>query len=221
MHIILGGTTGLGWELATQLREQGGRVLVLGKTHHSEQHGEGLAFDLSDGESVRRGVSEIEERLGNEIIDAFYWSAGYGFRGNFGDQPSPESMAVVNFAGALPVVQWAWNKMLKQDTVSSMVIISSTSGLKPRSDEAVYVATKYAQTGLGRSLGMEAKRLGEKTRVTLFFPGGMRTSFWDGREPAGYDKYNDPKKVATKMIEVVAEQTDVYEELSIPRGSLV
>lgn len=221
MHIILGGTSGLGQELALQLRERGERVLALGKTHNNEQHGEGLGMDLSDKTSVERAIQELEERVGNETIESFYWCAGYGFRGNFGEQPTPELMATVNFAGALPMVQWVWNKMLKQDVLSNLVIVSSTSGLKPRPDEAVYVATKYAQTGLGRSLGLEAKRLNEKARVTLFFPGGMRTPFWNGREPQGYDEYNDPKKVAAKMLETVANQTEHYEELAIERGSLV
>lgn len=200
------------------MRERGKRVVVLGKSHHYEQHGEGLGFDLSDRESVSRAVLELEERFRESAVESLYWCSGYGFRGKFAEQSLPEIMAMVNFAGALPVVQWAWNKMLQQDIRSNMVIISSTSGLKPRPDEAVYVATKYAQTGLGRSLGMEASGSKSNLQVTLFFPGGMRTEFWNGREPANYDRYNDPKKVATKMLELVAEQKDTYDEFSLPRG---
>ena len=42
MHIILGGTSGLGLEMAQQLRKNGKRVLVLGKTHNPQEHGEGF-----------------------------------------------------------------------------------------------------------------------------------------------------------------------------------
>lgn len=65
---------------------------------------------------------------------------------------------------------------------------------------------------------MEASGSKSNLQVTLFFPGGMRTEFWNGREPANYDRYNDPKKVATKMLELVAEQKDTYDEFSLPRG---
>ena len=46
MHIILGGTSGLGLEMARQLRESGKRVLVLGKTHNVQEHGEGFPLDV-------------------------------------------------------------------------------------------------------------------------------------------------------------------------------
>ena len=60
-------------------------------------------------------------------------------------------MAEVNFSGALPLVQWAWRKMSTQNRKSVLTIIGSTSSVKARSDEAVYVATKHAQAGLARS----------------------------------------------------------------------
>ncbi|HMR73120.1 MAG TPA: SDR family NAD(P)-dependent oxidoreductase [Candidatus Saccharibacteria bacterium] len=221
MHIILGGTSGLGWEMAKLLRERGERVLVLGKFHNASDHGEGFAFDLHDEASVEWAVGELGRRLENEAIQYFVWAAGYGWRGNFGDMPDARSMAIVNFAGAVPFVQAAWRIMMAQEQPSTMVIISSTSGVKARPDEAVYVATKYAQTGLARSLGREVMRWEKSARVALFLLGGMKTRFWQGREPKHYKHYNDPAKVAHKVLDDLATQTDAYSEVSIPRGTLV
>lgn len=221
MHIILGGTSGLGWEMAKLLRKRGERVLVLGKFHNESDHGEGFAFDLHDEASVEWASSELERRLENETIQYFVWAAGYGWRGNFGDMTEARSMAVVNFAGAMPFVQAAWRCMTTQKQPSTLVIVSSTSGIKARPDEAVYVATKYAQTGLARSLGREVMRWHKTTRVALFLLGGMKTRFWEGREPKHYKHYNDPVKVAAKVLDELDAQAEPYVEVPIPRGTLV
>ena len=168
MHIILGGTSGLGLEMARQLRESGKRVLVLGKTHNTQQHGEGFQLDVYYPEQVEAAPARIEQILGSDAIEQFVWAAGYGWRGNFEDQPDARSMAEVNFAGALPLVQWAWRKMARQDQKSVLTIIGSTSSVKARADEAVYVATKHAQAGLARSLGMKADEQKLPVKVALF-----------------------------------------------------
>lgn len=221
MHVILGGTSGLGWELAQQLRAAGDRVLVLGKFYSETEFGEGFALDLYKEESVHWAIDELERRLGKEPLEYFVWAAGFGWRGDFGDQADVRGMALVNFAGALPFVQAVWRRMVNQATQSNMVVISSTSGIKSRPDEAVYVATKYAQTGLARSLGREAMRRDEPVHVALFLLGGMKTRFWQGREPKHYRHYNDPSKVATKILEELAQQTDKFHEVALPRGTLV
>ena len=81
------------------------------------------------------------------------------------------------FPGALPLVQWTWRKMSTQNRKSVLTIIGSTSSVKARSDEAVYVATKHAQAGLARSLGMQADEQKLPVRVALFLPGAMKTPF--------------------------------------------
>lgn len=213
MHIILGGTSGLGLEMAKQLRERGERVLVLGKTHNPQKHGEGFPLDVYYSDQVEAASARIEQILNGDDIDQFVWAAGYGWRGNFEDQPSVRSMAEVNFSGALPLVQWAWRKMSTQNRKSVLTIIGSTSSVKARSDEAVYVATKHAQAGLARSLGMQADEQKLPVRVALFLPGAMKTPFWNGRElPADYMFFNDPAKIATHIINAIDCQQQPFLE---------
>ena len=95
MHIILGGTSGLGLEMARQLRESGKRVLVLGKTHNTQEYGEGFLLDVYYPEQVAAASARIEQILGGDDIEQFVWAAGYGWRGNFEDQPDTRSMAEV------------------------------------------------------------------------------------------------------------------------------
>lgn len=221
MHIILGGTSGLGFEMARCLRADGERVLVAGRLYNEEAHGEGLELDVYDRAAVEQSLGELERRLGEDVLDSFVWSAGYIYRGNFADQTNVRSMAEVNFAGALPLVQWAWKRMTGQEVTGKLVVISSTSGVKPRSDEAVYAATKHAQVGFARCLGMEAEEHGKNAQVLLCLPGAMKTPFWNGHEPEDYESFNDPKKVADKILAAMNEQMVPYAELAMPHGTLV
>ena len=222
MQIILGGTSGLGLEMTRQLRESGKRVLVLGKTHNTQQHGEGFQVDVDYPDQVEAAPAQIEQILGDDNVEQFVWAAGYGWRGNFEDQPDARSMAEVNFAGALPLVQWAWRKMARQNQKSVLTIIGSTSSVKARADEAVYVATKHAQAGLARSLGMQADEQKLPVKVALFLPGAMKTPFWNGRElPADYVFFNDPAKIAKHIINAIEHQQQPYLEWALPKGTLV
>lgn len=196
-------------------------MLVLGKTHHSEVHGEGFGIDLANRESVDWACGELERLLQGENIEQFVWAAGYGWRGMFGDQPDTRVMAEVNFGGALPFVQVAWRQMKSQPSPSNLTIIGSTSSVKPRPDEAVYVATKHAQAGLARSLGIEAEAEEAAVKVSFIMPGSMKTPFWDENNlPSNYDTFNDPVKIATKIVEITSQQTESYTEASFPRGTL-
>ena len=224
MNIVLGGTSGLGKEIVHTLRERGEDTFVLGRSYSESKDGQGLAVDLTDRESVGRAVTDINQMLGTEALKSFWWVAGEGRNIDFHSQAHPENMAIANFAGALPLAQLAWRKLLA-DGEGTLAIVSSTSGVTPRADEAVYAGTKYAQVGFGRSLGLEAARLGTNAKVALFLPGGMRTEFWDKARPDDrpevYDTFNDPVKVAKRMVDEVDEQTTTFAEVDIPRGELV
>lgn len=220
MNIVLGGTHGLGWEIAETLRKSGEDTIVLGRSYDVAEHGEGIAIDLSDAENVRASLGRLEQLLGSSSIHQFYWAAGYGYNGDFASQENPQRMAEVNFANVMPVAQFVWGSMLKSAQDSNFVVISSTTGVRPRADEAVYAATKHAQVGFGRSLGMEAERLKAKARVALILPGGMQTPFWEGVEPSSFDTFNDPKKVAEKIVGDVNNQSDYFYEETIDRGSV-
>ena len=215
MHVILGGTRGLGWEFAQQLRSAGHMVFVLGRSYDPALHGEGCVGDLHSESSAQDAVSKL-----NDIeIESFYWSTGVIYKGDFSAQKDPHQMVNVNLSNPLLLVQYAWNQMLKRNA-GRMVIISSTTGVKARTNEAVYALTKHAQVGFARSLGLEAERLKSRVKVQLVIPGGMRTGFWDeyAMDPEIYSTYNEPNKVAAKILSSQTEET--FSEIVIDRGSV-
>ncbi len=222
MHIILGGTSGLGWEIMSQLRGRGERVLVMGLNYKEQYHGEGLRVDLYDPNSVEQITNQLQAMRSDDHVDSFIWAAGYGYRGNFADQDNVRSMGEVNFAGALPVIQWAWRQMIVQSKPSKFVVLGSVSGIRTRPDNAVYIATKFAQTGFARALGEEAARLDIPVNVHLFVLGGMKTPFWTGWQPGDeeYNTFNDPRKVAGKIVETIDTKEGYFTETLIERGTL-
>lgn len=221
LNIVLGGTSGLGKEIVTHLRKDEREVLVLGSSYDVEKHGEGAQVDLASEASVEVAVDVLRVRLGDKALSSFWWVSGYGYNGDFSEQDDPRRMGIVNYAGALPLVQLAEQKIVEQGE-GTLAIVSSTTGVKERDNEAVYAGAKAAQVHFARSLGKEIERVspGSLAKVTLFMPGGMRTPFWDGDRPGAYDSFNDPGKVAAAMIEAVDSQTSQFEEHTFERGTL-
>lgn len=217
-NIIIGGTHGLGQEIAKKLQSSGEETFVVGRTYDESEHGDGLKVDLSKAEEAKELAHKVKELSASAIN--FYWVSGYGYSGDFAEQESPENMAAVNFGNVLPAAQRAFKSMLALEEVSHFVVVSSTTGYKARADEAVYAGTKHAQVGFTRSLGLEAERLKSNVRVTLFMPGGMQTPFWEGNQPGSFGEFLDPAKVADHMFTVAEQQDTTFYEEVIERGSL-
>ena len=111
--------------------------------------------------------------------------------------------------------------MAQQRIRSTLTVIGSTSSIKARGDEAVYVATKHAQAGLARSLALQADEQHLPIRVALFLPGAMKTPFWRGSRPDDYAFFNDPAKVAEHILTAVNMQHQTFLEWPLPKGTLV
>jgi short-subunit dehydrogenase len=219
MNIIVGGTHGLGKEIALALQEQGQDTFVVGRSYDEAIHGEGAQVDLASAEESL-GLAQKVKELGEKALLSFWWVSGYGYNGDFTEQQKPEVMAAVNFGNVLPAAHAAFSAMVEHPEVSHFVVVSSTTGFKARKDEAVYAGTKHAQVGFTRSLGLEAERLGVAVKVALFMPGGIKTPFWDGNQPTSYNEFLEPAKVAEHVVKQVLEQEKpLYEEV-IERGSL-
>lgn len=220
--LILGGTKGLGKEIALKSLHDGDKIVVAGSSVVREYEEDGITYipcDLLARRSVNDLISKIEN---NQLppISKFFWVAGRLLKGDFAKQSSREIDEVmsVNFVNPTLIARAVWAQMQKATEECQFVVISSSSGVKARKDEAVYVATKHAQVGFTRSLGMENSN--PNVKVSLFMPGGMKTSFWDKNPTPDYDSFLDPKKVAQNVVVLSMFQDDLYEEYEIPRGSL-
>jgi len=237
--LILGGTRGLGAEIAKQCRERGERLIVTGRSAEDTidplsavRRGEDISVrtDLArsrptaDGPGYPHLQRVLEDVTFLADLTAFYWTSGAILRSPFAemDERSMTELVDANFTNALRVARMVWQHMRSHGRDSRFVVIASTTGKteKPRADEAVYAATKAAQVSFARALGHGATA--QDPRVALFCPGGMRSDFWKPGEidPDLYRTFLDQRKVASKILQELDAQTAPFLDRDIPRGSL-
>jgi len=105
----------------------------------------------------------------------------------------------VNLVGTAAVVRAALPWLERSS--GRVVTVASTLGFPALSDATAYCASKFGVVGFTRALAAEtAGRVG----VTLLVPGGMSTSFFDGRpeqyRPGPDAQLNRPEDVARSVL---------------------
>lgn len=218
--LILGASKGLGAAISQQCRDRGWltAIDVASSLSNSESNGHITRYcDLSDLASVQTFLDTVKDL---PPISHFFWVAGILLKGEFCFQQPAQlfNTVSINFGNSLLIAHRMWQEIACIQQAGSFTVISSSSGVNPRQDEAVYAACKHAQVGFTRSLALENKN--PKVKISLFLPGGMRTEFWRNNLNPDYEQFLDPTKVAAKIVDSVADQQESFLELAIPRGSL-
>ncbi len=221
VSLILGGTSGLGKEIAELCKINGDKVIVLGSSITKQYKRDDITYSPCDLRTML-SVNQLLNRLRFDefgIINRFFWVAGRLLKGDLSQQYDHDALEVidVNFRNSILVAKQIWGQMQVAKFESKFVVISSSSGVKARTDEAIYVATKHAQVGFTRSLGLENKN--PNLKVSLFMPGGMKTPFWDKNPQVDYNSFLDPVEVARRVFNNITLQSDSYMEVEIPRHS--
>jgi NAD(P)-dependent dehydrogenase (short-subunit alcohol dehydrogenase family) len=180
--IVTGGASGLGKAISEAVLERGGNAVVL----DVQQPQNGFAFeqvDLSRTREAEAAVGRIAEQHG--AIDAVVTAAGVDACGRIEDVDGEDwdRVVAVNLLGTAAVVRAALPHLERSG--GRVITVASTLGLRALSDATAYCASKFGVIGFSRALAAEtAGRVG----VTCLVPGGMQTSFFDGRD----ERYKPP-----------------------------
>jgi NAD(P)-dependent dehydrogenase (short-subunit alcohol dehydrogenase family) len=174
--IVTGGSSGLGQAIAQAVEDAGGRPVVFDVNPPSNGflHRQ---VDLSDTRSAEDAVRETAEESGE--LSAVVTAAGVDACGRIEDIPGAdwERVIGVNLLGTAAVVRAALPYLERSS--GRVVTVASTLGLRALSDATAYCASKFGVIGFSRALAAEtAGRVG----VTCLVPGGMQTSFFEGRD---------------------------------------
>jgi NAD(P)-dependent dehydrogenase (short-subunit alcohol dehydrogenase family) len=196
--IVTGGASGLGAAVAAELRDDGFEPVVLDRRPPAD----GLAFrevDLAHPRQAEAAVRAVAEASGG--LAAVVTAAGIDACGDLSDVDAEDwdRVVTVNLLGTVAVVRAALPYL--EASRGRVVTVASTLGIRALPAATAYCASKFGVVGFTRALAAEtAGRVG----VTLLFPGGMRTHFFDDRpeefKPAADQHLNDPHDVARSVV---------------------
>lgn len=183
--LLIGGTGGIGSQLAKLLTGSGAKVYITGR--NSEKLAVAgtiagipadrqLSLDISDEEGINKTIALVQQA---GPIDILINAAGIGII-----KPL-ESLTIKEFTDTLQVNLIGSFLLMKavlpgmKETKKGLIIhIPGVLGKVPMAGAAAYSASKYGLVGMMQSIREELKRT--EIRITNLFLGGVDSPFWDG-----------------------------------------
>ncbi len=196
--VVTGGASGLGAAVVRAAADEGLRPVSL-DLRAPELDVDHEIVDLADRDATEKTVAEIAARY--DGIAAVVTCAGIDACGALADINGEawDRVIAVNLLGTAAVVRAALPSLI--DTGGHVVTVASTLGLRALPDATAYCASKFGVVGFTRALAAE---LAGRVAVTMLVPGGMDTSFFDGRpeqyQPPPDMVMNDPANVAQAVL---------------------
>lgn len=193
--LIVGGTSGLGLEIAKRYTLDAHTVCVTGRKNPNLP---GATYqELAIGHEPSQLAKDIDRVLSNfENVNTLVYAAGFLQRGHIDEFSDGDLGAMVNVGLLAPAMLVQRLKRLSRTPIKVMLVTSS-SQYTPREFEPMYCATKSALAMLGASL-VRDREIG---KVLVVAPSGIKTPFWQETKE-NTDTMLDPKWVSDKTIEL-------------------
>lgn len=164
--VVTGGTRGIGAAIADALREDGWRVVTIGRTSGDVQ------ADVGDPEDVARAIEEIHERFGKVLVlvnNAGITRDGLALRMSDNDWGD---VLDTNLSGAFAFTRGVMGDMLR-NRWGRIVNVSSIVATRTQAGQANYIASKAGLLGLTGALAKEIGKRG--VTVNAITPGFIET----------------------------------------------
>lgn len=214
ISVISGGSSGLGFSIASKLLKEGKNIIVLGRDAEkliqaAEWLQTGLEYyrvtPVTCNIGSEKDVRNLGAYLKSQEIEVEYLFNNAG-RGLFAKASATTSEMIDDvFEATLKGMILLTSEILQitpADKELTIVNIMSTSALSGRIDETIYCAAKWGARGYTEALRTELK--GTKRNIIAVYPGGMKTDFWKapGQE-RDTSAFMEPDEVAEKIVNAV------------------
>ena len=194
--LIIGGTSGLGLEMAIRFSGDGNRVFVTGRKNPEKKNLEFVCLDITDdAKKLSLDLDRVVEY--SQPIHFLVYAAGFYENGLISDL-SDSDIAKMDNAGIRAPAMLLQRILRRQNELKGLIAITSTSQWIPRPKEPTYTTVKAGLAMLANSISLDS-RVG---KVLVVGPSGMNTEFWKGHERQRGDALLDPAWVAARILEL-------------------
>jgi len=194
--LVIGGTSGLGLELALCLQKNGHSVFVTGRNNPNQEKISYIRLDITSN------VEKFSKDLGKTLdesgpIHTLVYAAGFFQEGVISELNDADIITMTNIGLVGPAL--LLQKILqRQDELKNFIAITSTSQWIPRLKEPVYTSVKAGISMLAHSISLD-----QRVKKTLVVgPSGMDTKIWKNREKEDSGILLEPAWTAKKILEL-------------------
>jgi len=202
--LVTGGSTGIGFEIAKQLKEKGAVVAICSRTQANVDKAAqelgiaGFAVDVSDETSVAKLFTDTVAALGG--LDVLVNNAGIAYMAPLVETSTEDFTRIweTNVKGAFMAGREA-AKIFTEQQSGNIINISSTAGTKGFAGGSAYCSSKFAVSALTECWRAELRRA--NVRVMQINPSEVVTPLI---EKMGWPTKNAEKKLKATEIAHVA-----------------
>ena len=206
--LIIGGSSGLGFEIANLLSGQD-TIFITGRRNPEKNNLKFIQLDLAGEESFSTKLDLFVDRL--PIINLLIYAAGFYQEGSISDL-NDSAIFDMNAVGLLAPALLVQKLLKKQDALAGFIAITSTSQWTPRPLEPVYAAVKAGLGMFAHSISFDPKM----GKVLVAGPSGMKTQFWT-KTKKDTSGMLEPKWVAEQILNLFSDDFK-YKFVRILRG---
>lgn len=193
--LIVGGSSGVGLELAKHYASIGHHVTITGRTRPELDGVDFQNFCVTDdaarlAQDTDRLVAQVEH------VHTLIYCAGFLQRGHIDRLDDADLFAMTN-VGLLAPMMLVQRLKRRSDWPLKVMLVTSSSQFTPREREPAYCATKAGLGMFGASLARD-QALG---KVLVVAPSGIDTPFWSGADEQ-VQTMLDPHWVSQKIVEL-------------------